>query len=79
MVSPNPVPVIAKPEASIAYDPSLAVLNFDDGLYDLDDEEILFNVEQTGIQDPAELKRHLMTIQAEIYPVSRPFCHSGAR
>ena len=46
------------------------VLPLDEGLYRLDDTEITFFKQQTGIDDSDELKAHLLSIQAEAYEVT---------
>ena len=38
--------------------------------YDLDDEETQFLMQQTGIKDPDELKKYIISIQHEVYAVS---------
>ena len=38
--------------------------------YDLDDEETQFLMQQTGIKDPGELKKYIISIQHEVYAVS---------
>ena len=43
--------------------------DLDDSLYRLDEEEIEFLSSQTGIQDPAEIKRHVVSVQREAYAV----------
>ena len=49
------------------------VLPLDEGLYNLDDTEITFFKQQTGIDDSDELKAHLLSIQAEAYEVTLLF------
>jgi hypothetical protein len=46
------------------------VLPLDERLYRLDDAEITFFKQQTGIDDSDELKAHLLSIQAEAYEVT---------
>ncbi|KAF8896611.1 hypothetical protein BD779DRAFT_1727596 [Infundibulicybe gibba] len=38
-------------------------------LYSLDGDELAFFQEQTGIQDPAELKAHILNVQAKAYEI----------
>ena len=45
----------------------------DEKLYAIDDEALDFMKKQTGIQDTEELKKHIMTVQAEAYSVSIQF------
>ena len=49
------------------------VLPLDEGLYNLDDTEITFFKQQTGIDDSDELKAHLLSIRAEAYEVTLLF------
>ena len=42
----------------------------DDSLYSIEDRALDFMSAQTGIQDPEELKRHILEVQAEAYVVS---------
>ncbi|KAI0639003.1 hypothetical protein C8Q77DRAFT_23265 [Trametes polyzona] len=41
----------------------------DESLYSIDDTALEFMKEQTGIQDPDELKKHVMAVQAEAYAI----------
>ncbi len=41
----------------------------DESFYSLDKTEEEFITQQTGIQDPQELKKHIMNVQAEAYQV----------
>ena len=41
----------------------------DENLYKLDEDEFAFLSSQTGIQDPEELKKHVLSVQKEIYAV----------
>ncbi|TFY73288.1 hypothetical protein EWM64_g10724 [Hericium alpestre] len=41
----------------------------DESLYNLNEEEVSFYKQQTGIQDDEELKRHIIAIQTEAYAV----------
>jgi hypothetical protein len=41
----------------------------DESLYVLDEGDVAFLEQQTGIKDPAELKRHLMAVQERAYKV----------
>ena len=41
----------------------------DESLYDLDEEGLAFMRTQTGIEDEAELKKHVLAVQAEAYKV----------
>lgn len=45
------------------------VLPLDESLYRLDNAELVFFKQQTGIDDSDELKAHLLSIQAEAYEV----------
>ena len=44
----------------------------DERLYKLDDAEVQFLLDATGLETPAELKEHIFRIQAEAYAVSPP-------
>lgn len=46
------------------------VLPLDERLYKLDNAEITFFKQQTGINDDNELKAHMLSIQAEAYKVT---------
>ncbi|KAI0374558.1 hypothetical protein BV20DRAFT_987955 [Pilatotrama ljubarskyi] len=41
----------------------------DEELYSIDDEAFAFMKAQTGIQDPEELKKHVLAVQAEAYSI----------
>ena len=41
----------------------------DEALDRLDEADLKFMSAQTGIQDPEELRRHIVTVQKEIYAV----------
>lgn len=41
----------------------------DESLYAIHDEALQFMQQQTGIQDPEEIKRHIIAVQAEAYAV----------
>ncbi|KAH9858784.1 hypothetical protein C2E23DRAFT_864612 [Lenzites betulinus] len=41
----------------------------DESLYSIDDEALDFMKAQTGIEDPEELKKHIMAVQAEAYAI----------
>ena len=43
--------------------------DLDDALYDLDDIETEFLLQQTGLKDPEEVKKHIIQIQHEVYAV----------
>lgn len=42
----------------------------DESFYKVDDEETAFLMQQTGINDPEELKKHILQVQREVYAVS---------
>lgn len=42
-------------------------VDLDERFYDLDDDEMQFLMQQTGIKDPDELKRYVIAIQREVY------------
>ena len=42
----------------------------DDALYKMDEQQLEFMKKQTGIQDPEELKKHIIGVQEEAYAVS---------
>lgn len=41
----------------------------DEELYTIDDQALEFMKSQTGIQDPEEIKKHILAVQAEAYAV----------
>ncbi|KAI0823142.1 hypothetical protein BC628DRAFT_1417830 [Trametes gibbosa] len=41
----------------------------DESLYSIDDEALGFMKKQTGIEDPDELKKHILAVQAEAYAI----------
>ncbi|KAI0358974.1 hypothetical protein OH77DRAFT_1420487 [Trametes cingulata] len=49
----------------------------DESLYKIDDESLEFMKAQTGIQDPEELKKHFLAVQAEAYHVYPYPCIRG--
>lgn len=48
----------------------LGTAELNDALYDLDEAETKFIIEQTGLKGPGEVKEHLLRIQHEVYSVS---------
>ena len=50
-------------------DPDAIKAPLDESLYKLDDVEVAFFCAQTGIQDPEELKQHILAVQKEAYAV----------
>ncbi|KAI0374560.1 hypothetical protein BV20DRAFT_518721 [Pilatotrama ljubarskyi] len=52
-------------------------LPMDESLYTIDDEALEFMKAQTGIQDPEELKKHILAVQAEAYQVFPYVCIRG--
>lgn len=59
-----------KPTRAPEFGEVLGTAELDDALYDLDEAEIKFIIEQTGLKDPGEVKEHLLRIQHEVYSVS---------
>ncbi|KAI8983391.1 hypothetical protein BD414DRAFT_490779 [Trametes punicea] len=49
--------------------PKAQPVPLDESLYSIDDEALVFMKAQTGIQDPEELKRHILAVQAEAYAI----------
>lgn len=62
--------IAAPPEGGMQYSTVGAAL--DDSFYQLDDVETTFVSGLTGIKDPAELKKHILQVQHEVYAVSIP-------
>ena len=60
------------PSGGAQYNTNQADLNED--LFQLEDDEREFVTNQTGINDPEELKKHVLQVQKEIYAVSSVQC-----
>ena len=50
--------------------PPVVIRPLDEQLYTIEDEGLVFMKAQTGIEDPNELKKHILAVQAEAYAVS---------
>ena len=59
---------VAPPDGGMRYSTAGAAL--DERFYQLDDIETTFVSDLTGISDPAELKKHILQVQHEVYAVS---------
>lgn len=51
----------------------------DERLYKLDDADVQFLLDATGMETPAELKEHILGIQAEAYAVSTTLARTSSR
>ncbi|EIW65002.1 uncharacterized protein TRAVEDRAFT_68659 [Trametes versicolor FP-101664 SS1] len=56
-------------DASNPVEPKPQSRPLDESLYSIDDQALQFMREQTGIQDPEELRKHIFAAQAEAYAI----------
>lgn len=56
------------PDGGMKYNALKAEL--DESLYNLEDEEVKFVMQQTGLKDADEVKQHIIKVQHEVYAVS---------
>ncbi len=64
--------IYAMADTSKTAEPKPQSRPLDESLYSIDDQALQFMREQTGIQDPEELKKHIFAAQAKAYAVRLP-------